>query len=148
MGTGSSSSGLFAMPAENRRASQRYPVWLPIKVRIDGEHGRVVPAMLCDVSDGGALVWADGLDARANTVTLLLPPEGRAGLDCDVVGVDQLFAATVVHLKFACAEQVEQAAMGGVIDELRANFERHQKYLAFRADDDPGLARTITQYPG
>lgn len=136
------------MPGRERRSHPRYPIWLPITVRAAGSDSRM-PAMLCDISEGGALVWGYWSNPNAGIDTIFLHVAGKEiTLDCDVVGVERLWDTVVLHLRFLSREQVNAADIPAAIEELRAQFRQYQRYLAFRADDDPGLGRTTTQYPG
>jgi hypothetical protein len=104
--------------------------------------------MLCDVSEGGALVWGYWADPKSPSCRLELVVSGNSiHLDCDVVSVERLWDTVVLHLRFTSPEQIERSDLTTAIQELRDNFRHYQRYLAFRADDDPGLGRTSTQYP-
>jgi hypothetical protein len=65
-----------------------------------------------------------------------------------VVGIEQQWETVILHLKFADDGDQATGPLRELIQELRGHFEAHQVYLAHRADDDPGLGRTATQYPG
>lgn len=135
------------MNLPDRRAHPRYPAWFPVNVRIDGEASPRA-GMLCDVSLGGALVWGfwtDGGGERA-----LLEVSFRSAtfeLPATVVSVEKQWDTVVLHLRFDEGFVEASPRMHELIFELKDHFEAYQVYLAHRADDDPALGRTATQYP-
>lgn len=104
--------------------------------------------MLCDVSEGGALVWGHWPGPKSPSCRLeLVVSRSSIHLDCDVVEIERPWDTVVLHLRFTSPEQIERSDFTIAIEELRDNFRHYQRYHAFRADDDPGLGRTSTQYP-
>jgi hypothetical protein len=136
------------MNSSNRREHPRDPAWFPINVRIDDEqHPR--PAMLCDVSLGGALVWGFWEDSAGSKVVLDVAfRSGSFELPANVVSVERQWDTVVLHLKFPVGLIEGAPRLQELIAELGGHFEAYQVYLAHRADDDPSLGRTATQYPG
>lgn len=135
------------MPANDRRAHQRYPAWFPINIRIDGREGSY-PAMLCDVSVGGALVWVFLADCPADAVHLDIHFRTETfELPARVVSIERQWDTVILHLQFAEKLAAGSPRLVELISELRGHFEAYQVYLSHRADDDPALGRTITQYP-
>jgi hypothetical protein len=136
------------MSANDRRAHPRYPAWLPINVRIDGgDEPR--PAMLCDISVGGALVWGFWSEPGGRTVELDVTFRSDAfRLPARIVSVERQWDTVILHLRFDDALFEGSARLKDLLNELRGHFAAYQVYLAHRADDDPSLGRTATQYPG
>jgi hypothetical protein len=135
------------MSAKDRRAHPRYPAWLPINVRLDGE-GKPLPAMLCDVSEGGALVWGFWSEHACETAELDVTFHStRVMIPARVVSVEVQWDTVVLHLQFAPDLFKSSPPLAKLLAELRGHFEAYQVYLAHRADDDPALGRTATQYP-
>jgi hypothetical protein len=104
--------------------------------------------MLCDVSEGGALVWAfcdkqpgdhAVLDITFRSAEFKLPAK--------IVGVEQQWDTAILHLQWEPGYADASPRLGALIQELRGHFNSYQSYLAHRADDDPALGRTVTQYP-
>lgn len=136
------------MSSNDRREHPRYPAWFPINVRIDGEP-TVRPAMLCDVSVGGALVWGFWEDPRGDAA--LLDVAFRSAtfeLPARVVSVERQWETVILHLQFPAGLIEGSPRLQELIEELSNHFRAYQVYLAHRADDDPSLGRTTTQYPG
>lgn len=135
------------MPAKDRRAHPRYPAWLPINLRFEGR-SESIPAMLCDVSIGGALVWVFWPDCPAKSVHLEIQFRSESfPLLAEVVSVERQWDTVILHLRFAETLAAGSPRLVELIAELRGHFEAYQVYLSHRADDDPALGRTITQYP-
>lgn len=136
------------MSANDRRAHPRYPAWLPINVRIDGTSDPR-PGMLCDVSLGGALVWGFWNEPGGRQVTLEIS-FGSATFELPgrIIVVERQWDTVILHVQFE--EDLVEASprLMELIGEVREHFEAYQVYLAHRADDDPALGRTATQYPG
>lgn len=136
------------MATQNQRAYPRYPLWLPVEARTRPGGDRR-QATLCDLSRGGALVWGYWSEATRGEMTFSFNYRGRRfELTGDVVDTEPMWDTVLAHVRFADGAGESQDELTELLDDLRVNFEEHQKYLAFRADDDPGLARTATQYPG
>lgn len=135
------------MSATDRRAHQRYPAWFPIAVRIDG-HSEPMPAMLCDVSIGGALVWGFWSGEAGSTAVLELTVRSESfEIPARVVSVERQWDTVVLHLQFPPGFIGASKRLCEILEELRSHFQAYQVYLANRADDDPSLGRTSTQYP-
>lgn len=136
------------MAVSDRRAHPRYPAWFPINVRVDGR-ADALPAMLCDVSVGGALVWGFWAEPAASEAVLDITFRSATfALPTKVVSVERQWDTVILHLRFD-EDFVEQTPkLHELILELKHHFEAYQVYLAHRADDDPALGRTATQYPG
>lgn len=135
------------MPVPDRRAHPRYPAWFPINVRIDGQAASRA-GMLCDVSIGGALVWGFWSDAKADEAVLDITFRSETfELPATVVSVERQWDTVILHLRFEEGLVEGSSRMHDLIHELRHHFEAYQVYLAHRADDDPSLGRTATQYP-
>lgn len=136
------------MNSGDRRAHPRYPAWFPINVRIDGEQD-ARPGMLCDVSLGGALVWGFWRDPSGSEAKLEVTFRSASfELPATVVSIERQWDTVVLHLQFPAGLIEGSPKLQELIGELRAHFEAYQVYLAHRADDDPALGRTATQYPG
>ena len=134
------------MAANDRRAHPRYPAWFPINVRIDGTEAR--PAMLCDVSAGGALVWGFWSDSGGQSAVLDVSFRSETfGIPALIVSVERQWDTVILHLKFPEGLVQSSPRLDQLLGELRGHFEAYQVYLAHRADDDPALGRTATQYP-
>jgi len=135
------------MTTRDRRAHRRYPAWFPIGVRVDGEP-TARPAMLCDVSEGGALVWGFWQDPSVESVVLEIAfAASDFELAAELVSIERQWDTVIMHLRFK-DEVAGDVRLAELITELRAHFDAYQSYLARRADDDPALGRTSTQYPG
>lgn len=136
------------MNSSDRREHPRYPAWFPINVRIDDEPN-ARPAMLCDVSIGGALVWGFWEDGKGSAANLDVTFRSASfELPADIVSVERQWDTVILHLKFPEGLIEGSPRLQELITELRGHFEAYQVYLAHRADDDPSLGRTATQYPG
>jgi|GEM_PF-6563259 len=135
------------MAASNRRAHPRYPAWFPIEVTLADDEPPLA-AMLCDVSVGGALVWAF-CDKQPGEYALLdfSFRSERFRLPAKVVGVERQWDTVILHLEFESGYAEQSPRLAALIAELREHFQSYQSYLAHRADDDPALGRTVTQYP-
>ncbi|MBK6317701.1 MAG: PilZ domain-containing protein [Dehalococcoidia bacterium] len=135
------------MVSQDRRAHQRYPAWFPINVRIDDDLNPRA-AMLCDISLGGALVWGfwddQGGERAALEVTFR---SDSSSIPARIVSVERQWDTVILHLQFPPGLIEGSPALGGLIEELADHFKAYQVYLAHRADDDPSLGRTATQYP-
>lgn len=135
------------MSTENKRAHARYPLWLPVEVTTPGG-SPPRSGTLCDLSEGGALVWGYWQDETPEVLTFSFKYRGKPfALSGNVVATEPMWDTVIAHLRFPRGSE-GPGQLQELLDELRQNFEQHQKYLAFRADDDPGLGRTSTQYPG
>ncbi|HNM78669.1 MAG TPA: PilZ domain-containing protein [Tepidiformaceae bacterium] len=135
------------MIVPDRRAHPRYPAWFPVNVRIDGEPAPRA-GMLCDVSLGGALVWGFWSDTKAGHAVLDVSFRSeRFELPAAVVSVEKQWDTVVLHLQFDPETAEDAPRLLDLIHELKTHFEAYQVYLAHRADDDPALGRTATQYP-
>ncbi|MGE0601946.1 MAG: PilZ domain-containing protein [Dehalococcoidia bacterium] len=136
------------MNSNDRRVHPRYPAWFPINVRIDDEPF-LRPAMLCDVSIGGALVWGFWEDSGGESALLDVSfRSAKFELPARVVSVERQWDTVILHLEFPAGMVEGSPRLNELIGELKAHFEAYQVYLAHRADDDPSLGRTATQYPG
>lgn len=135
------------MTAKNRRAHPRYPAWFPIEVAL-GEGEPAIPGMLCDASVGGALVWAfcDATPGAHAVIDITFRAE-RFRLPANVVSVERQWDTVILHLRFEDGYAEASPRLAALIEELREHFQSYQSYLAHRADDDPALGRTATQYP-
>ena len=135
------------MAATNRRAYPRYPAWFPVEVTLaDGAPS--LPGMLCDVSEGGALVWAFCETTPGDhAVVDVTFRSARFKLPAEVRSVERQWDTVILHLKFEDGYAESSPRLGALIGELREHFQSYQSYLAHRADDDPALGRTATQYP-
>ncbi len=135
------------MGTPDRRAHPRYPAWFPINVRLNGE-AEPRAGMLCDVSVGGALVWGFWADATATEALLDITFRSSTfELPARVVSVERQWDTVILHLQFNADFVEGSPRMHDLIHELKHHFEAYQVYLAHRADDDPALGRTTTQYP-
>jgi hypothetical protein len=135
------------MASTDRRAHPRFPAWFPINVRLDGEE-TPRPAMLCDISLGGALVWGFWSD-RANESAILEVTFRSVAfrLPGRIVSVEGQWDTAILHLQFPEGLIEGSSTLRELVEELRGHFQAYQVYLAHRADDDPSLGRTATQYP-
>ena len=135
------------MAVSDRRAHPRYPAWFPINVRVDGR-ADALPAMLCDVSVGGALVWGFWAEPTASDAVLDIAFRSATfALPTKVVSVERQWDTVILHLRFDEEFVAQTPNLQELILELKHHFEAYQVYLAHRADDDPALGRTATQYP-
>ena len=136
------------MATRNQRAHPRYPLWLPVEVS-SGEGAPPRQGTLCDLSEGGALIWGYWPEATDRDISFSFLYRGRRfELSGDVVETEPMWGTVVAHVRFNPGAAGNAGPLHQLLEDLRVNFEEHQKYLAFRADDDPGLGRTSTQYPG
>lgn len=104
--------------------------------------------MLCDVSVGGALVWVFLSECPAESVQLEIQFRSESFvLPARVVSVERQWDTVILHLQFAADLAADSPRLVELIAELRSHFEAYQVYLSHRADDDPALGRTVTQYP-
>ena len=134
------------MSAQNRRAHQRYPAWFPINFSVEGSE-ELIPGMLCDVSVGGALVWGFCSDAPIDRATLHITVRAASfELPARVVSIERQWDTVILHMQFESPAETSPRLVS-LIEELRGHFQAYQAYLAHRADDDPALGRTSTQYP-
>ena len=134
------------MTAQNRRAHPRYPAWFPINFTVAGS-GEPIPGMLCDVSVGGALVWGFCSDAPIDRATLHVTFRSAAfELPARVVAIERQWDTVILHMQFEQPAELSPRLVA-LIEDLRGHFQAYQAYLAHRADDDPALGRTSTQYP-
>lgn len=135
------------MSAKNRRVHPRYPAWFPIEVTL-GMGEPPLSGMLCDVSVGGALVWAFCDTApREHAVLDVTFRSSHFKLPAQVVSVERQWDTIILHLRFEDGYAESSPRLFALIEELREHFQSYQSYLAHRADDDPALGRTATQYP-
>lgn len=135
------------MVVPDRRAHPRYPAWFPINVRLDGET-EPRAGMLCDVSVGGALVWGFWSDGHGSDAVLDITFRSATfELPARVVSIEKQWDTVILHLRFEDGFVEGSPRMHDLIHELKHHFEAYQVYLAHRADDDPALGRTATQYP-
>ncbi|MEO8539040.1 MAG: PilZ domain-containing protein [bacterium] len=135
------------MVVSDRRAHPRYPAWFPINIRVDGR-ADVLPGMLCDVSLGGALVWGFWSDGNVSDAMLEITFRSASfELPTKVISVERQWDTVILHLKFQESVVDQTPGLEDLIGDLRQHFEAYQVYLAHRADDDPSLGRTATQYP-
>lgn len=136
------------MATQNQRAHARYPLWLPVEVQAE-DGGARRQGTLCDLSEGGALVWGYWTEETSGTLSFGFSYRGRRfELIGEVVGTEAMWDTVVAHIRFSSGPGPGSEQLRELLEDLRRNFEEHQRYLAFRADDDPGLGRTATQYPG
>jgi hypothetical protein len=135
------------MSAINRREHPRYPAWFPIGVTL-AEGQPALSGMLCDISVGGALVWAF-CDESPGEYAVLDISFGSAEfkLPGKVVSVERQWDTVILHLRFEAEYAEATPRLGALIAEFREHFQSYQAYLANRWDDDPALGRTSTQYP-
>ena len=105
--------------------------------------------MLCDLSAGGALVWGFWSQPGGKNVTLeVVASGGPFELPAEIISVERQWDTVILHLKFEPGLFGDTPELAQLLTELRGHFEAYQVYLAHRADDDPALGRTATQYPG
>ncbi len=134
------------MSATNRRAHPRYPAWFPINFSVDGGED-LIPGMLCDVSVGGALVWGFCSDEPIERADLHVTFRAASFvLPARVVSIERQWDTVILHMEFE-THAGSSPRLVSLIEELRGHFQAYQAYLAHRADDDPALGRTSTQYP-
>jgi hypothetical protein len=134
------------MSAMNRRAHPRYPAWFPINFSVDGGEG-LIPGMLCDVSVGGALVWGFCGDEPIERADLHVTFRAESFVvPARVVSIERQWDTAILHMEFDTSAAASPRLVS-LIDELQGHFQAYQAYLAHRADDDPALGRTSTQYP-
>ena len=134
------------MSTQNRRAHPRYPAWFPINFTVDGGD-ELIPGMLCDVSVGGALVWGFCSDAPIEVAELHITFRAASfQLPARVVSIERQWDTVILHVQFEAPAE-SSPRLVALIEELRGHFQAYQAYLAHRADDDPSLGRTSTQYP-
>jgi hypothetical protein len=104
--------------------------------------------MLCDVSIGGALVWGFWSEAKADEAVIDITFRSETfELPARVVSIERQWDTVILHLRFEEGLVEGSPRMHDLIHELKHHFEAYQVYLAHRADDDPALGRTATQYP-
>lgn len=136
------------MSASDRRAHPRYPAWFPINVRIEGSD-EPRPGMLCDISLGGALVWGFWNEPGGRELTLDISFRSASfELPGRIIAVERQWDTAILHIRFEPGLVERSPRLMELINEVRDHFEAYQVYLANRADDDPALGRTATQYPG
>jgi hypothetical protein len=129
------------MAADERRAHRRYPAWFPINVRLDGSP-ELLPAMLCDVSVGGALVWGFWSNPAGDHVVLDVVFRSAAfEIPGRIVSVEGQWDTVILHVQFEDGLVQSSERMRDLIRELKSHFEAYQVYLAHRADDDLSLGR-------